>query len=147
MRKRLTSTKASVLSKMAGSEHQEQVNLFTWIRMFEVRNPKLKTIFAIPNGGYRTPLAAGKMKAEGQKSGVWDIFVACRGSVDGVKYDGMWMEMKFGRNKLSGNQCVFKETLQQYGASYNWVVCYCWTDAVKVIAEYTGMEDELWTKH
>jgi uroporphyrinogen-III synthase len=59
----------------------------------------------------------------------------------------MWMEMKFGRNKLSENQSVFKETLQQYGASYNWVVCYCWTDAVKTIAEYTGMEDELWTKH
>lgn len=128
------------------SEHTEQVNLFTWIRMFEGRHCKLKTIFAIPNGGYRTVTTAGKMKAEGQKSGVWDIFVACKGSLGDVEYAGMWIEMKVGKNKLTENQVIFRETLQQYGASYNWSVCYCWTDAAKLIARYIGMEEDLWLK-
>ena len=108
------------------SEHAEQVHLFTWIRMFEVRHPKLKTIFAIPNGGYRTVTTAGK--------------------INDVEYAGMWIEMKVGRNKLTDNQVIFKETLQQYGASYNWAVCYCWTDAAKLIASYIGMEEDLWLK-
>lgn len=69
------------------TEHQEQVTLFKWIDE-DARHlhPEFGYIFAIPNGGYRTPAAAGKAKAEGQRPGypdiAWDL---PRGSYTGFR--------------------------------------------------------------
>ena len=52
------------------SEHDEQYKLFLWTRY----RPELKWMFAIPNGGIRDRITAARMKQEGVKSGVWDIF-------------------------------------------------------------------------
>ena len=43
----------------------------------EGRHPQLALIFAIPNGGKRHIGTARKLKAEGVRSGVPDIFLAC----------------------------------------------------------------------
>lgn len=53
------------------TEHIEQVTLINlWDKLFpEVR------IFAIPNGGFRHKTTAERMKAEGLRAGVPDLFV------------------------------------------------------------------------
>jgi hypothetical protein len=145
-RKRLTSLLddlgvAPVKSRRQNPEHQEQVNLFTWIKVNEYRHSKLRCIFAIPNGGYRSKTTAVNMKREGQRAGVWDIFVAVPKMQDEqVKYLGMWIEMKAGKNKLTPEQKNFKESLSTDGVGYQWAVCYTWHDAAKQICDYLDLE-------
>lgn len=114
------------------SEHQEQVALFDFIRLHEERFPVLKTVFSIPNGGHRHIKVAKKMKAEGVLAGVWDVFVP----VPMDEYCGMFIEMKFGKNKLSENQEQFRENI---GKVYKWEVCYSWLEAAKAIVGYLDL--------
>ena len=57
-------------------EHQEQVALFNWAKFFENKCKDLGMMYAIPNGGKRHIAVARKLKAEGVKAGVPDIFLA-----------------------------------------------------------------------
>ena len=53
------------------TEHQEQVNFINWI---EYNYPEHK-VFAIPNGEKRHLSVAKRLKAEGVKPGVPDLFI------------------------------------------------------------------------
>lgn len=53
------------------TEHWEQVQLFEWSENL----PELKLMHAIPNGGKRDIRVALKLKEEGVKPGVPDIFL------------------------------------------------------------------------
>ena len=85
------------------SEHDNQVAVFDVLRLNERRYPFLRWVHAIPNGGARHPVVAGKLKAEGVKSGIADIFlpIPMKGK------HGMYIEMKYGKNKMSDNQTDF----------------------------------------
>jgi hypothetical protein len=63
------------------TEHEEQREVVRWFR----QTYKGVRIFAIPNGGARSPATAGRLKAEGVSSGVPDLFVPAW---------GLWVEMK-----------------------------------------------------
>lgn len=63
------------------TEHEEQRELVRWFRLTW---PGTR-IFAIPNGGARSKVTAGRLKAEGVVSGVPDLFVPAW---------GLWIEMK-----------------------------------------------------
>lgn len=56
---------------MKDLEHREQVKFVAWI---ETNYPGHK-VFAIPNGGKRNKIAAIKLKAEGVRAGVPDLFI------------------------------------------------------------------------
>ena len=63
------------------TEHEEQREVVRWFRQTW---PGVR-IFAVPNGGARSPATAGRLKAEGVSPGVPDLFVpAWR----------LWVEMK-----------------------------------------------------
>jgi hypothetical protein len=111
------------------SEHAEQVGLFQVLSMFEDKYPALKWIHAIPNGGHRHVAVAKRMKAEGVKAGVWDIFVP----VAADDKAGLYIEMKYGKNKLTDNQEAFRDAI---GDAYEWAVCYSMFDACHAIGEY-----------
>ena len=96
------------------------------------RHPCLDTIHAIPNGGYRSKATGGRMKAEGLKAGVWDIFIP----VQMGQHCGMWIEMKAGKNKLTPEQIDFRERV---GTIYHWVVAYSWEEAVEATCKYLGI--------
>lgn len=70
----------SVLDRIP-TEHEEQRELVRWFRQTW---PGVR-IFAIPNGGHRSPATAGRLKAEGVSSGVPDLFIPAW---------GLWVEMK-----------------------------------------------------
>lgn len=70
----------SVLGRIP-TEHEEQRELVRWFRQTW---PSVR-IFAIPNGGARSPATAGRLKAEGVSSGVPDLFIPAW---------GLWVEMK-----------------------------------------------------
>lgn len=116
------------------SEHQEQATLFKLLKMNEARIPLLKYVFAIPNGGQRNKGVAAKLKAEGVKAGVHDIFLPL--PMNG--YHGMFIEMKFGRNGLTAEQSEFG--LFAASQNYHTVVCYSWVEATREIEKYLGID-------
>jgi hypothetical protein len=71
-------------------EHAEQKQLFRWAVLHEDRVPELQGLFAVPNGGKRHVIVAKKLKAEGVKAGVLDVWLP----VSRAGYHGLVMEMK-----------------------------------------------------
>lgn len=114
-------------------EHQEQVDLFYWVALYESHYPELGLMFAIPNGGQRNVLVAMKMKAEGVKAGIPDIFlpVAKQG------FHGLFIEMKYGKNKTSENQKLWIENLKEQ--HYRVEVCYGSREAQNVLIDYLDL--------
>lgn len=138
------------------SEHTEQVALFNWCKLMEGRHPQLALIFAIPNGGKRHIGTARKLKAEGVKSGIPDIFLPVPrfpsdvndlivgdantvGFSDEVKF-GLFIELKVGKNKPTKNQLKWIEDLR--AERYAVEVCYGFLEAKTVIENYLRLETE-----
>lgn len=123
-----------------GSEHSSQTALFCWSASSGIS--ELRWLFAIPNGGLRDSRTAGKLKAEGVKAGVWDIFLP----VPITKWEGvscgLFLEMKTEeyRNKKDGGlrpeQKEFLDFVADQG--YTTAVCYNWQEARDCILEYLG---------
>lgn len=152
---------------MMGTEHQEQVALFEWAAWKAKEDyPELDLMFAIPNGGLRNKVVAGKLKAEGVKSGVPDILLPIRrykffreigemsdllfhykkemfgmdDPIDKRMYNGLFIEMKVGKNKLTDSQWDWCEQLVDKG--YLVAVCYGADEAKKVLEWYLGDVDK-----
>lgn len=112
------------------TEHQHQAALFKWANMQAATMPELALMFAIPNGGQRNIIVATRLKAEGVKSGVPDIFLpVARGGAH-----GLFIELKTTKGKPSGNQREWIGDLAFMG--YSAVFCYGWEDAKDTILEY-----------
>lgn len=115
-------------------EHDEQVALFNLLELYKPKYPTLNCVFAIPNGGHRHIKVASAMKKEGVLAGAWDIFIAVAVS----EYCGMFIEMKFGKNKLTDSQ---KEFMDNIGKAYKWAVCYSWIEAANEIGKYLSIKE------
>lgn len=116
--------------QLAGdSEHSQQVALFSWAADNVGKYPQLKFMHAIPNGGLRDVRTATSLKAEGVKAGVLDIFLPWPTQ----KWSGLYLEMKWGKNRLTEEQKEFIAFVQKY---YDYSVCYSWIEAKDKIIEY-----------
>jgi hypothetical protein len=83
---------------MKNLEHILQVECLKW---FYYQYPKYSNlIFAIPNGGQRNIVVAKKLKEEGVKPGVPDLFLP----VPNNGFCGLFIEMKSEKGILSNNQ-------------------------------------------
>ncbi len=111
-------------------EDDNQKALFQWAAHIK----ELRWMHAIPNGGKRNAREGARLKAQGAKSGVWDIFLPL--PLNGVS--GLYIEMKSGNNKLTENQKEFGEAMKNNGYQCN--VCYSWIEAKKVISDYIGFQ-------
>jgi hypothetical protein len=98
----------------------------------------LKWLFAIPNGGDRNVTVAGKLKAEGVKKGVSDLFL----SVPVGDFHGLYIEMKRPEDKARGQRKgeLTKEQRgwldDMAGLGYKTEVCYTADEAWKVTMSY-----------
>ena len=117
------------------SEHQEQVALFQWAELQKCTVPELGLLFAIPNGGQRDAKTGAKLKREGVKRGVPDIFLP----VPRWLYHGLFIEMKFGKNKATKEQREWGDKLQDQ--RYAWVECYGFDAAKNVIEIYLDLDE------
>ena len=97
-----------------------------------VRYCELKGIpvYHVPNGGTRNRLEAKSLKRQGVKAGVPDLcFPVPKG-----KYHGMYIEMKYGKNKTTQAQNEWLELLSKNG--YMTAVCYGVEEAQAVLDKY-----------
>ena len=136
------------------SEHSHQVALMAWAAANRGNDRRLHLLFAIPNGGERNKIVASRMKAEGVRSGVPDLFLPVVGQKwskpdYGITwYHGLFIEMKkpaaqykrkaakdkWDTGGVSEEQKIWLNMLEQQG--YKCVVCYHWYQAASEIKFY-----------
>lgn len=116
------------------TEAQEQTWVFQWAAMMaNAKWPELELMYHIPNGGSRNRVEAARLKGQGVKPGVPDIFlpVARKGR------HGLFIELKRkvgGKISPEQNRMIGELNRQGYMA----VVCKGWQAAADVIEEYMG---------
>lgn len=109
-------------------------------------------IFAIPNGGKRNRMEGERLKAQGVTAGVSDLFVPepyfvmreamPLHSVRPVLYCGLWIELKFGKNKPTVEQVKFLDDMVLRG--YATAVCYSIDQFINACTNYFSGEVVLW---
>ena len=114
----------------SGTEHGHQTALFCWAAMNLETYPELKWMHAIPNGGYRNKTEAGRLKAEGVKAGVSDVFLP----VESGCYHGLYLEMKKPGEKASAKQLEFGAFVKTQ--KYAFHVCDHWQKARDILIKY-----------
>lgn len=112
------------------SEFTDQRSLIQYCAMKANQDERWGMIFAIPNGMKTTIGVARKSVKSGLKKGVPDLFFAV--ALGG--YNGLFIELKVGKNKTSKNQNEWITKLKAQG--YKCEVCYGWEVAAKVVEEY-----------
>jgi len=115
-------------------EDDEQAALFDWL---QIMHPLLfKMAFAIPNGGMRSAREGARLKMQGVKSGVPDLFIAI--STD--EYHGLFIEMKKpivkgeAKARISDSQKEWIDHLLFQG--YQAIVCFGCDEAIKQIQKH-----------
>ena len=108
------------------SEAMEQEAFVEWCEWNRV------LVFAIPNGGSRHPAEAANLKKQGVKSGVPDLFIPTASN----GYSGLFIEMKFGKNRPTDNQETWLTILSRQG--YKTTVCWSCDEAIVVTKAYLG---------
>ena len=113
------------------TEEQEQAAVFEWAVLMRNQFPELSLLFHIPNGGWRAPATAAKLKAQGVKAGVPDLFLpVARGG-----FHGLWIELKRkSGGRVSVNQSDWITELNHQG--YEAVVAHGAEEACEVIYRY-----------
>jgi hypothetical protein len=125
------------LARHAQYEASEQETLFQWALLKESEMPQLRLLYHIPNGGKRNRLEAARLKRQGVKSGVPDLCLpVARG-----KYHGLYIELKYGKNKTSKNQNDWLFSLQSEG--YAVAVCVGWEEASEKIIKYLQLGENV----
>lgn len=87
-------------------------------------------LYHIPNGGSRNELEAASLKRQGVKAGVPDL---CLPVARGMHH-GLYIEMKYGKNKTSDQQEKWLDAPAKQG--YAVAVCYGFEEAQKVLIKY-----------
>ena len=115
------------------TEHAEAVALMRVVRLHESGHPRLRLLFAVPNGGDRHKIVAAKMKAEGVKPGVPDYLLP----VSTLGYSGLAIELKSLTGYASKEQKQWIADLREQG--WRAEVCRGWVQAWGVIREYLSI--------
>lgn len=115
------------------SEHDEQAFVVARAEALAPSVSELRMLFAIPNGGARSKATAGRLKAEGVRPGVSDLFL----SVPKGCYHGLYIEMKAISGRASDEQKAWIAAAREYG--YRAEVCFGAEAAWLVICEYLGI--------
>lgn len=109
-------------------EHRLQCACVRWFRLAYPQHHH--NLFAVPNGGYRTPSTAAKIKAEGALPGVSDlILLIARGG-----YHGLLIEMKTDKGRQSEAQREWQRLIEADG--YKYVVVRSIEEFIKVVEAY-----------
>ena len=113
--------------------HEESKIQMQCLKWFWLQYPK-HTLFAIPNGGKRSAIEAGIMKAEGVLAGVADCFFM----KENVQYNGLFIEIKTPKGKQTEKQKEFE--LRAKAEGYDYKVCRSLEDFMTTINEYIKNE-------
>lgn len=101
------------------------------VRWWNLQFPKYYgLLFAVPNGGKRNVVTARIQKGEGVIAGVADLILL----IPNMKYHGLCIEMKFGKNRQSDNQVWWQGLVQEQGYAY--IICNSFDRFREVVSNY-----------
>jgi len=113
------------------SELEEQSQLVAWAQDAQQAHPELRLLFAIPNGEHRHWTVAKRLKAQGVRAGVPDLFLPAPRS----GWHGLFLELKRrDGGVVSDHQAGWHLGLTQQG--YMVAVCRGATDARNALIKY-----------
>jgi hypothetical protein len=115
-------------------EHDIQCALVGWCDVVACAHPSVGLYIAIPNGGHRDVRTAVRLKREGVRAGVPDLFWP--EPRDG--FHGLWIELKAAKGRLSTAQKEWIEHLNSAG--YLAIVCYGLQNALEAVAAYFNLD-------
>lgn len=122
---------ASRVEVFAGpSEDTIQAQVIRWANLQAGVYPELSRLFHVPNGGQRHAVVAAKLKGQGVKAGVPDLFLP----VPRYGRHGLWIEMKTATGALSKAQKDWRAFLDAVG--YRVEVCRSFDEARAVLLDY-----------
>lgn len=128
----------------AGTEHAHQVAILQWVATIGRDKdgqsiPDLDMLFAIPNGGDRSPSVAASLKAEGVRRGVPDL---CWPVPRGM-FAGLYLELKvpkhFGTKSGGRSDDQIKWHKRLRAQHYAVVTGYGWQSAIEAIQDYWSL--------
>jgi hypothetical protein len=125
------------------SESTEQIALFEWARFQAKKTPELNLLFAVPNAGIRSSIIGARMKLEGLRAGVPDMFLP----IARKAYHGLAIELKIGKNKITTKKQMQRNKKNENNSQEWWleelnkqgyyaVVCYGFEEAKNTIINY-----------
>ena len=115
------------------SEQQIQIDFFHWGHyLSDLPEEVTDLIYAVPNGGWRNPKEAIRLKLEGVKPWIPDVNI----DIPAGRYHGMRIEFKKHGGRRSDAQ-VRKHILLT-AAGYYVVTCYSVDEAVAAMEIYFG---------
>ena len=120
----------------AGTEHAHQRAFFAWLNVmqYQDKHSMARMAFAIPNGGFRDKITAGKLKAEGVKAGVADICYPLPQASNG--YLSLWLEMKKPKvGRSSAEQSDWAIDMRVCGHAVS--TCWGWRAARQAFIDYS----------
>ena len=122
------------------SEHSHQAAFFCWCQQNKECYP-LQFAFAIPNGGERNKREASRLKVEGVRKGVPDVFLPYPIKLTTSEARaGLWLEFKKpGTEKLkTGGASPEQKRYQEYllSCGYEHKLVYSWLQAVTETIDY-----------
>lgn len=120
----------------AGTEHAHQTAIIQWSILDGRDIPDLDMLFAIPNGGDRSPSVAASLKAEGVRPGVPDLCWPVPRSV----FAGLYLELKvpkhFGTKSGGRSDKQIEWHIRLREKRYAVVTAYGWQAATCAIRDY-----------
>lgn len=121
---------------MPRSEDTEQITVIQWAEWNREEHPELKWLYHCPNGGSRNKVEAIKLRQMGVKAGVSDLHLPYPKGI----YHGLFIEMKYGKNRRQESQIEFMEDMEEAG--YFVSTCYTAEDAIIIIRKYCELNPQ-----
>ena len=112
------------------SESSDQIALFEWAALMQERLPELALLSHYPSGGKRDKVTAARLKAEGVRAGIPDLWLPCAR----LGYHGLYIELKVPGGRVSDKQQWWIDALREQG--YRVTVCWQWLDAAAELEQY-----------
>jgi hypothetical protein len=116
------------------SESESQAIVVAWAATMSLYDKRFVMLIAIPNGARTSWTQAKKLKREGMRAGVPDLFLAIKTK----EFGGLWIEMKTETGRVSEAQAQWHKDLAACG--YKVEVCRSAESAMYEIAEYLGVK-------
>jgi hypothetical protein len=106
-------------------EHRLQVSICKWLDLTQ-NFP----FFSVPNGGKRNIVVAVKLKMEGVKAGVADMFWM----ISNDNWNGLFVEVKTAKGVKSADQRAFEKLAIAHG--YYYAVVRSIDDCIELLNKY-----------
>ena len=120
-----------MIKRKSNPEDNELIAFFQYVRLKEsLGDERFGAIWHTENKKKTSFYQGKRLKAKGQKAGVWDMTVA----VPTKNAPGLFIEMKYGSNVLSDSQIAFGDLMRNMG--YKTHIAYSANEAITALEVY-----------